>query len=199
MTRMTSKTQRALGEIAAAAHALESDLEAFEAAAGTALRLPLASQRNLGKATHAINEAADSQRRIGEHIHVLMAALNAARERNQATSETLAARGVEIQAKADEHGKHLAAFHAIGQAAKEISDAVRTLGSRPKGDPEATAAQLAAIEQRMTGVVDEAQALMKSAREASLGELARDVEALFKQVQSARNKVALVRGKLGAG
>ncbi len=191
---MTTKTQ--LGTIAAAAHALEIDLDAFEAAAATATRLPLTSQRNLDKAARAVNEAAESQRRTGEHLAELMAALNEARDRNQVTAAALQVRGAEIQARADEHARHLAAFQALGKVAKAISEAVRVVGTAKSAAPRETATVLGEIEHRMTEVVDQAGALLAAAQDAGLPELARDIEGLHKQVQSARNKLALVRAKI---
>jgi hypothetical protein len=188
-----SSPKQTLGSIAAAAHALETELERFQQASDTAVRLPLTSRRNLDKAANAINEAADSQKRIGEHIHTLMVALNTARDQNQRTADTLAPRGAEIQARLDEHGQLWQRLQDLGQVAKEITAQVR---GGAGSDPKETVNLLQSIEQRMGQVVIDAQHLTKAAREANLGELVQDAEGLTKQVQSARNKLGLALAKL---
>ncbi len=190
---MSPTDKPTLGTIGTAAHTLETELARFQQAADTAVRLPLSSRRNLDKAANAINEAADSQRRIGEHIGALMTALNAAREQNQQTADSLAPRGAEIQARMDEHGQLFARLQALGQVAKDISAEVKTVGQ----DPAQTLALLQSIEQRMGDVVTQAQDLTKAARDAHLGELVQDAESLTKQVQSARNKLGLALAKVG--
>ena len=190
---MSSANKPTLGTIGTAAHALETELARFQQAADTAVRLPLSSRRNLDKAANAINEAADSQRRIGEHIGALMIALNAARDQNQQTADSLAPRGAEIQARMDEHGQLFARLQSLGQVAKDITAEVRTVGE----DPAQTLVLLRSVEQRMGEVVQQAQQLTQAARDAHLGELVQDAESLTKQVQSARNKLGLALAKLG--
>ena len=105
---------------------------------------------------------------------------------------------MEIQAKTDEHAALLLQFRELGGAAGEISASVRAIGELKNGDrtSAATLDQLVGLEQHMTTIVERARVLLKAAQEAGMGDLARDVESMHKQVQSARNKVGLLRAKL---
>ena len=188
-----------LGPLATAAATLEAELLRFEAAAGTAMRVPLDSQRNLDKAARATNEAVEAQTRIGEHIQTFMAVLNTAREKNQVTSEGLRVRGLEIQARSDELNGVLARFNEIGRRAAETSEAVRVLGEAGAGSspPEVLLGHLKEIEQRMQLIADDAQLVAKEAAQVGLDDLGKQATSLRQQVQSARNKVLLLQGQLG--
>ena len=150
------------------------------------------------QATRAINDAAKGQRRIGEHIQTLMTALNEARDKNAITAENLRLRGPAIQAKADEHGMLLRRFEQLGTLARAISEAVRATGKSTDREAAPTSIDLFELEEGMATVVEAAFALVQAAQQAGHGELAREVEALHKQLQSARNKLKLVREKLSS-
>jgi chromosome segregation ATPase len=182
-----------------AVHALDEELARFASLAATAERVPLTSERNLEKAARAINEAAESQQRVGAHIATLIDAISQARGQHDATAQRVIELRDRVQARASELEGKLARFAALGREAQEISARVRQLGDNGGKPPTRdTIAQLGEVAALMGGVVEGAATLEREAQAAELEELARQCDSLRQQVQSALNKVTLLRDKLVA-
>jgi DNA repair exonuclease SbcCD ATPase subunit len=180
----------------AAVQALDEELDRFEALADAARRTPLTSERSLEKAATAINQAADSQKRVHGHIQALIDAITAARVKHDQTAEELVKTRDEVQARGERFQTQLARFAALGKEAADISGFVRQLGElkgKPNGE---VVAQLASVQERMARVVDGAAALGKEADAENMEDLGRQCDSLKQQVQSALNKVTLLRDKL---
>ncbi|MDB4970800.1 MAG: hypothetical protein JWN44_6489 [Myxococcales bacterium] len=181
-----------------AVQALDEELTNFDALAQSAQRTPLTSERNLEKAAQAINQAAESQQRVHGHIQALIDAISAARQQHDITAETLVKTRDEVQARGERFQEQLGKFAALGKEAAEISSHVRQLGElkgKPNGE---VVAQLADVQARMAQVVDGATALEKEADAEAMEDLARNCDSLRQQVQSALNKVSLLREKLSS-
>jgi chromosome segregation ATPase len=184
--------------LGAAVQALDDELDNFEALAVSAQRTPLTSERNLEKAATAINQAAESQQRVHGHIQALIDAISAARVKHDKTAEELVKTRDEVQARGERFQTQLARFAALGKEAAEISTFVRQLGElkgKPNGE---VVAQLTEVQGRMAKVVDGATALGKEAEAEHMEDLGRQCDSLKQQVQSALNKVSLLREKLSA-
>ena len=177
---------------------LDEELARFEQLAQSARKIQLTSERNLDKAARAVNDAAESQRRVNEHIQGLIAAISEARTRHDAVATELLTTRDEVEARAVRFQAQLARFGAIGKEAADISAQVRELGA-VKDQPNAQiVALLTAVKERMTSVVANAVALAAEADAESMEDLARQCDSLKQQVQSALNKVSLLRDKLSA-
>ena len=190
------KTTTPDSPLKAAVQALDDELERFEALADSARRTPLTSERNLEKAAAAINQAAESQQRVHGHIQALIDAISAARVKHDQTAEELVKTRDEVQARGERFQTQLARFAALGKEAADISGFVRQLGelkAKPNGE---VVAKLAEVQERMTKVVDGATALGKEAEGEHMEDLGRQCDSLKQQVQSALNKVTLLREKL---
>ena len=191
-----SKTTPSGSPLMAAVQALDAELQRFEALADSARRMPLTSERNLEKAATAINQAAESQQRVHGHIQALIDAISTARKQHDETAEALVQTRDEVQARGERFQAQLARFAALGQEAAEISAFVRQLGelkAKPNGE---VVAKLAEVRERMAKVVDGAGALGKEAEHENMEDLGRQCDSLKQQVQSALNKVTLLREKL---
>ncbi len=191
-----SKTTTPDSPLLAAVHALDDELGRFEALADAARRTPLTSERNLEKAATAINQAAESQQRVHGHIQALIEAITVARKQHDETAEALVKTRDEVQARGERFQTQLARFAALGKEAADISGFVRQLGElkgKPNGE---VVAQLAEVQERMTKVVAGATALGKEAESEDMEDLGRQCDSLKQQVQSALNKVTLLREKL---
>jgi chromosome segregation ATPase len=178
--------------------ALNEELNRFEQLASSAQRTPLTSERNLEKAAQAINQAAESQGRVHGHIQALIEAISQARQQHDATAETLVKTRDEVQARGERFQQQLGRFAALGKEAAEISSFVRQLGElkgKPNGE---VVAQLTSVQERMSKVVDGAAALEQEADQEKMEDLARNCDSLRQQVQSALNKVSLLREKLSS-
>jgi chromosome segregation ATPase len=191
-----TKTTTPESPLRAAVQALDDELDRFEALADSARRTPLTSERNLEKAATAINQAAESQKRVHGHIQALIDAIAAARKKHDETAEALVKTRDEVQARGERFSAQLARFAALGKEAADISGFVRQLGElkgRPNGE---VVALLSGVQERMTNVVAGATELGKEAEAENMEDLGRQCDSLKQQVQSALNKVTLLREKL---
>lgn len=193
-----TKTNGNESALKAAVQALDDELERFEQLAHSAHKTPLTSERNLEKAATAINQAAESQQRVHGHIQALIDAISAARVKHDQTAEELVKTRDEVQARGERFQTQLGRFAALGKEAADISTFVRQLGElkgKPNGE---VVAQLTEVQGRMAKVVEGATALGKEAEAETMEDLARQCDSLKQQVQSALNKVSLLRDKLAA-
>lgn len=184
--------------LAAAVQALDEELERFELLADSARRTPLTSERNLEKAAAAVNQAAEAQQRVHGHIQALIDAISEARKKHDATAEALVKTRDEVQARGESFQQRLGKFAALGKEAADISAFVRQLGElkgKPNGE---VVAELSRVQERMTKVVEGATGLAKEAEAEAMEDLARQCDSLRQQVQSALNKVTLLREKLAS-
>ena len=193
-----TKTNPGESALKAAVQALDEELARFEALAEAAQRTPLTSERNLEKAATAVNQAAESQGRVHGHIQALIDAITAARVKHDQVAEELVKTRDLVQARGERFQTQLGRFAALGKEAADISGFVRQLGElkgKPNGE---VVAQLTQVQERMTAVVAGATALGKEAEEENMEDLGRQCDSLKQQVQSALNKVSLLREKLAA-
>ena len=193
-----TKTTTADSPLKAAVQALDDELERFEQLAHAAHKTPLTSERNLEKAATSINQAAESQQRVHGHIQALIDAISAARQKHDQTAEGLVKTRDLVQARGERFQTQLGRFAALGKEAADISAFVRELGElkqKPNGE---VVAKLAEVQERMTKVVEGATALGKEAEAEDMEDLGRQCDSLKQQVQSALNKVSLLREKLSA-
>jgi chromosome segregation ATPase len=191
-----TKTTEKLSLLQTAVQALDEELDRFEQLAHSAHKTPLTSERNLEKAATAINQAAESQQRVHGHIQALIDAITAARVKHDQTAEELVKTRDEVQARGERFQTQLGRFAALGKEAADISGFVKQLGElkgKPNGE---VVAQLGEVQGRMAKVVDGATALGKEAEGENMEDLARQCDSLKQQVQSALNKVSLLRDKL---
>jgi len=189
------ETQSALS---AAVQALDEELARFDQLAQSAKKVPLTSERNLEKAARAINDAAESQKRVTEHITRLIDAITVARQKHDETASALVETRDQVQARGERFQSQLGRFAALGKEAADISGFVKQLGElkgKPNGE---VVVQLDEVRGRMARVVEGAQALAQEADRETMEDLARQCDALKQQVQSALNKVSLLREKMAA-
>ncbi len=177
---------------------LDEELARFDQLAQSARKIQLTSERNLEKAARAINDAAESQRRVTEHIALLIEAISNARTRHDAVAAELLTTRDDVQARAERFEAQLGRFAALGKEAADISAQVRELGAIKDKPNAEIVALLTSVKERMTGVVAGAVALAAEADAESMEDLARQCDSLKQQVQSALNKVSLLRDKLSA-
>lgn len=191
-----TKTTSTDSPLKAAVQALDEELERFEQLAHSAHKTPLTSERNLEKAATAVNQAAESQQRVHGHIQALIDAISAARVKHDQTAEELVKTRDLVQARGERFQTQLGRFAALGKEAADISGFVRELGElkqKPNGE---VVAKLTEVQERMTKVVEGATALGKEAETENMEDLGRQCDSLKQQVQSALNKVTLLREKL---
>ena len=195
---MTSKKPEPSTPLQAAVLRLDEELLRFEQLAQSAQKIQLTSERNLEKAARAINDAVESQRRVNDHIQLLIEAITAARTRHDEVAAGLVTTRDQVQARGERFQEQLGRFGALGKEAAEISGQVRELGGLKDKPNAEVVALLTTVRERMAAVVSGAGALATEAEAESMEDLARQCDSLKQQVQSALNKVTLLRDKLSA-
>ncbi len=182
--------------ITQAASAIEEQLQKFELLTASARRVPLTSQRNLEKAAQLTTEAAQCQEQLGGFIQAFMAALNVSREQNQETMNALQARADEIKERSVRLGGIKERVAELAGEAADISTVAQKVGQEKAQRGREALPELAEIEGRMTALVERLAALHGDCKDADFSDLSSQVESLKQQMQSARNKVKLVRQQL---
>src|SRR5712671_832076 len=85
--------------LGAAAAALDAELRRFDQIADLLARLKLDSEKNLDRATRAVQDAAQSEEKVAEAVRDLVGAVARARGRQEEQAKALAERGREVGAR----------------------------------------------------------------------------------------------------
>ena len=198
--------------LVAAAEAFDESLRRFAALADGLRSTSLDSSHGLGRAADALKEVADCEEDLQAQARTLIAALTTAREAQEAQSELVRTRALEIQARSGEYAALLGRFEAIGVEAAELNTVTQRLASQRKigerlgdrsgeqglseGDVSSLLSELGDIEERMAGVVTTSEGLANDARSADFGDLHRKTDALRQQLLAARNRIGLLKEAL---
>ena len=172
------------GELPEAAFALDHELKRFEDLAEQAAKIKLTTEKNVERATEALQRAAESQDRINAQVQKLVAAVATARQKQETDAAALIARAHEIAARRKQFAEMLRRMGGLGHLAREVQDLL-------KDGP----GKLDEVMDRMQKVADDAADIGKAALEQEMEEIARQAEVLRQQVLAARNKVSLLAKK----
>src|SRR5688572_2304360 len=127
---MATKNADARAPLTEAAAALEAELKRFEELSAAARKVPLDSEKNLGRAARALQETADSQERTAALVRALVEAINRARDQQQHNAEILLARAEELKAQTETLEEMLGRFKTLGADAREIQGLVQLAGEK---------------------------------------------------------------------
>ena len=160
-----------------AAQELEDEIRRCEKAVDEASRLRLNSEKNLGRAAHALQEASEDRERMAGKVNALLVAINAAHARMGEVAVRMEARAVEIQAR-------MARLETLQAGTAEISVSVREATEAAKGvkDARQILALLDPIEERVGKAFEEARA-------DGFEDVARDIAGMRDMLASMRKKL----------
>ncbi len=185
------------GGMAAAAEALERELQRYEALARDLARERLDSEKTLRRAAQALNSLRESEARLGESLAQLVNEISQARERQQAHAASVATCAEHVAQRTNALGALLARWSAIGGEAAEVTRLVQRVGAEPAtnggGGGNDLTTTFEAIEQRLARLAEEADALSRAAVDDSFADLAKQADGLRQQVLGSLNKVRLAR------
>ena len=185
--------------LSAAADALEAELQRYESLAVELQRERVDSEKALRRAAQRLVALQASDARLGEHVQALVAAINGARDRQQALATAVQARAAEVQTRSDRLTSLLQQWETLGSDAAEVNHLIQRLapdGGEPPKAPETNgggADGFVEVEARLGRLADDAARLAASALEDEFPELGRRAESLRLQLTSAKNKLRLVR------
>jgi hypothetical protein len=173
--------------LGAAAAALDAELRRFEQNAELLARFKLDSEKNLDRATRAVQDAAQSEEKVAAAVRDLVAAVARARERQEGQAKAVAERAREVGARREGLQGIIVRFAELGTEASAISALLKEGGN------------LGEAAERMEKIAESAKALRDEAEQRDFGEAARQGESLRQQMLSARNKLKLVERKREKG
>jgi hypothetical protein len=192
--------KRPISELVAAAQAFDDELAHFGRLAEPARKAPLNSQKNLQRVARTFLEIGEAENRLGEAAQNLMAALTAARQRQEQQAQALQTRAQEFEQRSAVAADLLKQYGSIGEQAAEINALVQGMAAKKvNGTPGADETLLPALRElraRMAKVAEGAQNLTTAAREADFDDIARQVDSLRQQIVAAEGKVASVERTL---
>jgi hypothetical protein len=177
-----------------AAAALEAELKRFEEMASAARKMPLDTEKNLGRAARALQETADAQERTADLVRALVGAINQARDQQQAQAEALLARAEELKAQTENLEELLARFKTLGADAREIQALVQ-LASQ-KGAAQDLPGALEILNQareKIDAIAGSASELANDAKTKGIHDVEREADSLRQQLLAARNKLGLLQ------
>ena len=157
-----------------AAERLERALAAHDRAAHALVRQKLDSRKNLGKAADLLNEVAQADEALSTEVAALVAAIAAARDRQQGLAAQVHARAQEVLARTEALAPLLGVF-------EELATEVRQLGESA-GDGDHSGDALEAMLARVSELGDRAQAFAAMAQEKDFADLAGEGHALREQL-----------------
>jgi methyl-accepting chemotaxis protein len=191
---MGTKNGEGRAPLTEAAAALEAELGRFEELSNAARKVPLDSEKNLGRAARALAETADSQERTAALVRALVEAINRARDHQQQTAEVLLARAEELKAQTENLEALLDRFKTLGADAREIQALVQQASERGAArDIEGAVAILDQARQKIDAIAIRATDLASDAKEKGIGDVEREADSLRQQLLAARNKLGLLQ------
>jgi hypothetical protein len=191
---MASKNGESRATLTEAAAALEAELKRFEELSAAARKVPLDTEKNLGRAARALQETADSQERTATLVRALVEAINRARDHQQQTAEVLLARAEELKAQTEHLEAMLGRFKTLGVDAREIQGLVQSAGEKGAArDLEGALATLDQAREKIDAIAVRATELATDAKDKGISDVEREADSLRQQLLAARNKLGLLQ------
>jgi ABC-type transporter Mla subunit MlaD len=186
------------GALTAAAEALERELQRYESLVRDLARERLDSEKALRRAGQVLDNVHECEVRLHAHLAALGEAIVETRDRQEAYAGTVAERSADIAQRTDALAALLDRWKALGDEAAEVSRLVHRVlaaGGANGGDASGDLAKgCEEVDERLSRLADEADALSRSAAAAAFADFAKQAEGLRQQVLSSRNKIRLARG-----
>lgn len=180
-----------MSELVRCAEVVERELRRLEELSRSARHVRLSSEKNIARAARGLQQALEQQERLAQELRALGQAMGGMQARQEAAMEPLAVRAGEIQARMARLSEHMQRFGALGAKAGETATALRDI-SVPSGDgggaPGASA--LVEADERVRGLVEEAQSIAEAAAAEEFPDIAREAHALGQKVQAMREHLS---------
>jgi hypothetical protein len=191
---MTDRDDTEPASLTDAARAAQEELERFEALVASVRKIELTSEKSIIRASKVLADAVAVQARIAEALAPLARAFSRAQQRELGAAEALQACAVLIHERTELLTSLMEGIRAVGSDALEVTTLLKAATGSESG-PGTTEhefdARVAEALGRMDSAVERAKELHRRAREAGLGEVARQAQSLEQQLISARGKLKL--------
>ncbi len=186
----------------AAAMAFDAELRRFARAAEAASKRELVSKRDLERAAEALKEAAEAEQELGPRAQALLQALTAARDEQQAQSESVRGRADEVQRRYQLYGGLMERVRQIGEEAMKLTEMARDVTGKKRDDQPLhenadVVMALVEIERRLARAAEDSRQVTEDARGTNFEEVARDAHALQQTLTATKNKITLLQKAIG--
>ncbi|HEY0710764.1 MAG TPA: hypothetical protein VGG33_28425 [Polyangia bacterium] len=190
---MAPKSNRPPSEVLAAAEAFDEELTTYASVSGAFARAQLTSSKQLERAKDALNQIAASEQRLAECGARLAAAVNAARNEQEALAKATLDRVPALQQRMEQLRDLVGQFETLGHEAGALNGGALAIvrWTPDQGDRGVQLDRARALLGEMQSLAQRAQELSAQAHEADFEELAVQAHALHQQLQSAHNKLRL--------
>lgn len=182
-------------DLVLAAEALDDELQKFERASSEAAKTPLDSRKNIARTAEALKEVVTSDERLRERVATLVAAISAARERQQALAEKVHERALELQGRTEILAELLERWGALGDEANGLTQMLQKFVADAKAGTGGDVS-LDDVKSNVGGIADRLQSLGKDAGAANFGDIAREADSTRQSLLAALNKVELLQKKM---
>jgi len=198
---MSKRDEDRSSRLTAAASAVEQGLRRFEKLVETAKQTSLDSEKNLHKASQALEEIASSEEQLRTDLVALVQAVSDARERHEANAKHAQDVANELKTRTETFQSLLERYAALGKDAVDLNALAQRIikpaegAQEEKTQPEREAElveSLRTLEERMGNVADDAKRLVESARSDRFDDIARQADSLRQMLAAARNKMSLL-------
>jgi chromosome segregation ATPase len=181
-----------------AAARLEDELRQYEALTEEVGRAVIHSRKSLVRVTRMLQQAAECHERLMTHVASLSEVMTATRGRQVSCAERLVSAGGRIQERMAGFQTLMSRYDALGELSKQLNaTAAEIVAAKDETNPQAALAATGSLLERMEQAVSDATALADAARADDFADLARDVDSVKQQLQSAKNQLTMARRVLG--
>jgi chromosome segregation ATPase len=183
-------------ELVTAAEAVETEVRRLEEVAAQACRAKLNSEKGIARAARELTETMEQQRRLAQTLTVFGEAIAHVQRREQAALEPINRHAAQIQQRMARLAEHTRAYGALGLKANELAKLLQGMAEPKSGDgedesPEARRARvLVEVEERFSGLFEEAKALAELARAEDFSDVEREADSLKQKMQAMRARLA---------
>ena len=187
--------------LAAAAEDLDAELCRYETLATGIQRERLNSEKDLRQAVRALRDLEDSEAQLGQHLQTLVAAIGAARERQEKQSLAVRERAEQIRRRTAGLTELLTRWGALGEAAGEVNRLVQQVAAtiqKAGAEEQLDAAAFREVDDRLGRLAEDSQDLAQAAQAEAFVDLGRQAESLRQQLLSARNKFRILERRRGS-
>jgi chromosome segregation ATPase len=191
---MSKKTESPL---LVAAQQLDDDLSRFQTLSGDLNRSSINSEKSLQRARQVLEACSAHETQLAESLRAFARAMQGVQETQHACMQATAEGAKRV---AERHAARMALQERIaklGESARAVSAPVAELPEAGGNASTEILASLSEVERRLDAVIDEAAQACTLAEQGDWPDLLRDTQSLREQLQSLRNRVLLMRRKLG--
>jgi hypothetical protein len=174
----------------------------FESLSRATRRVKLNTEKNIARAARDLQEAMAQRERLTGQLQKFGEVMMQMQSRQQSAVTTLAEQALEVQRRLASLSEHMDHFRALGAKASEVGQALRDLGAEPTSHSNGASAGEALtpldIDVRFQQLLDDAKALLESARAEDFPDVASETDALQQRLHALRPRLAELLRAQGA-